>query len=147
MNLNLLSFRQIMPLPALGITAAGSERMWISLNSKESNTRFPCEVRWRQSRGGRRGFMDMSLLPGCGWGLRGKPCTPPCRGSSLPGPEEARSPVLICTYPYTGSCHWKGNIGGLIGLHRKWGRVIKCITDGTREVHFSPSVFCQEKTE
>lgn len=64
--------------------------------------------------GGRRGGWCVPW-PGCGGGLGGKPCTPPCRGSSLLGPEEARSPVLICTYPYTRSCRCKGSTGGLIG--------------------------------
>ena len=54
-------------------------------------------------------------------GTGGKPCKPPCRGSSLPGPEVARSPALICTYPYTGSCRCKGSRGGLIG-HSEKGR-------------------------
>lgn len=57
-----------------------------------------------------------------GWGLGGKPCKPPCRGSSLPGPEAARSPALICTYPYTGSCHCKGSRSGLIGHSEKAGK-------------------------
>lgn len=82
-----------------------------------------------EQRVGKEGFNRMFPLPGCGWGLGGKPCTPPCRDSSLPGPEEARSPVLMCTYPYTGSCHWKGSTGALIGLLRKWGRGCKCRTN------------------
>lgn len=54
-------------------------------------------------------------------GTGGKPCKPPCRGSSLPGPEAARSPALICTYPCTGSCRCKGSTGGLIGHSEKGG--------------------------
>lgn len=110
------------------ITAADSEKVWISLNSRESKSGFPCESTIARSTKERRraGFNGMSLLPGCGWGLWGKPCKPPCRGTSLPGPEEARSPVLICTYPYTGSCHWKGSTGELIGPIRKWERRTVC---------------------
>lgn len=65
---------------------------------------------------GQNGEEGSRLRPtaGHGWGLGGKPCKPPCRGSSLPGPEAARSPALICTYPYTGSCRCKGSTGGLI---------------------------------
>lgn len=83
-------------------------------------------IAWSTKERRRAGFNGMSLLPGCGWGLWGKPCKPPCRGTSLPGPEEARSPVLICTYPYTGSCHWKGSTGELIGPIRKWERRTVC---------------------
>jgi len=100
-------------LPSRG-TAAGSGRPRTSLNSKESNVRVPSGGAVAVEQGGRRGGWCVPW-PGCGGGLGGKPCTPPCRGSSLLGPEEARSPVLICTYPYTRSCRCKGSTGGLIG--------------------------------
>lgn len=103
------------------VTAAGSGRVWTSLNSKKSNMKVPScgTVVVEQNR--EEGF---GVAPHCRsrLGTGSKPCRPPCRGSSLPGPEVARSPALICTYPYTESCRCKGSTDGLIGHLEKGGK-------------------------
>lgn len=103
------------------VTAAGSGRGRTSLNSKESNMKVPSCGAVVVERNGEAGS-KLHPTAGHGWGLGGKPCKPPCRGSSLPGPEAARSPALICTYPYTGSCRCKGSTGGLIRHSEKGGK-------------------------
>lgn len=102
------------------MAAAGSGRGWASLNSKVSNMKvLSCGAVVVEQRAERvRCCIPLQVMAG-DWG--GKPCKPPCRGSSLPGPEEARSPALICTYPYTGSCRWKESTGGLIRYSEKNG--------------------------
>lgn len=110
-------FYQNPPQEALGPPGGDSCWLWEALDLfklKGKQREGSLGRRGGGGAGGRRGGWCVPW-PGCGGGLGGKPCTPPCRGSSLLGPEEARSPVLICTYPYTRSCRCKGSTGGLIG--------------------------------